>query len=36
MGKLGKHSYKLSICSISKVPNYSSGLSFAAIDAGGI
>jgi hypothetical protein len=32
-GMFGKHSYKHSICSISKGSNYSSGLSFAAIDA---
>jgi hypothetical protein len=35
-GKFGKHSYKQSICSISKGSNYSSGLSFTAIDAGEI
>jgi hypothetical protein len=33
--KLEKHSYKQVIYSISKCSNYSSGLSFAAIDAGG-
>ena len=33
-GTFGKHSYKQFLCSISKGSNYSSGLSFVAIDAG--